>query len=77
MDSITTTRGGPPIFEGPQGRKVPLQQGSVPASQLPGGNVAGNYTIWVKDGNGERDSQNHTFTLHGNDGEVWLIFDQN
>ena len=39
--------------------------------------MAGTYTIWVKDGNGERDSQNQTFTLHGNQGLVWLIFDQN
>jgi hypothetical protein len=39
--------------------------------------VAGHYTIWVKDGNGERDSQNFTFTVPDGQGEVWLIFDQN
>ena len=70
------TRGGTNVVEGPQGKKYNYSK-AVPASQLPGGNVAGNYTIWVKDGNGERDSQNQTFTLHGNQGFVWLIFDQN
>ena len=48
-----------------------------PLSQVPGGNVAGNYTIWVKDGTGERDSQNYTFTVSEGNGEVWLIFAQN
>lgn len=70
------TRGGASTFRGPVGDKYHYSKG-VPASQLPGGNVAGTYTIWVKDGNGERDSQNQTFTLHGNQGLVWLIFDQN
>jgi len=70
------TRGGTNIVEGPQGRKYHYSR-AVPASQLPGGNVAGTYTIWVMDGNRERDSQNQTFTLHGNQGFVWLIFDQN
>ena len=69
------TRGGTHVIEGPRGRKYHYDK-SISASQLPGGNVAGTYTIWVKDGNGERDSQNHTFTLHGNQGLVWLIFDQ-
>ncbi len=69
------TRGGTSIIEGPKGRVYNYDK-SVSASQLPGGNVAGNYTIWVKDGNGERDSQNYNFTLHGNQGLVWLVFDQ-
>ena len=69
------TRGGTNTIEGPRGRVYNYNK-SVSASQLPGGNVAGTYTIWVKDGNGERDSQNHTFTLHGNQGLVWLVFDQ-
>ncbi|MBP7960565.1 MAG: SH3 domain-containing protein [Caldilineaceae bacterium] len=43
---------------------------------LPGGTVAGNYTGWVLDGNGERDSQNFSFTLGGGQGEVWIQFDQ-
>ena len=68
------TRGGTHVIEGPKGRKYNYDK-SISASQLPGGNVAGTYTIWVKDGNGERDSQNFTFTVpDGNQGEVWLIF---
>jgi len=70
------TRGGTNVIEGPRG-KVYHYDKSVSASSLPGGNVAGTYTIWVKDGNGERDSQNYNFTLHGNQGLVWLVFDQN
>ena len=69
------TRGGTNIIEGPRGRVYNYDK-SVSASQLPGGNVAGSYTIWVKDGSGERDSQNYGFTLHGNQGLVWLVFDQ-
>ena len=42
-----------------------------------GGNVNGNYTIWVMDGNGKRDSENFTFTVSDNKGEVWFIFTQN
>ena len=70
------TRGGRDIIPGPRGRLYHYEK-SIPASQLPGGNVAGTYTIWVKDGNGERDSQNHTFTMSGNQSLVWLVFDQN
>ena len=70
------TRAGTNVIEGPRG-KVYHYDKSVSASSLPGGNVAGTYTIWVKDGNGERDSQNYNFTLHGNQGLVWLVFDQN
>lgn len=40
------------------------------------GSVAGNYTIWVLDGNGERDSQDYTFTVPEGQGEVWIQFDQ-
>jgi hypothetical protein len=43
---------------------------------LPGGTVAGNYTIWVLDGNGERDSQNFNFTVPDGQGEVYILFDQ-
>ena len=70
------TRAGASTFDGPKGNIYHYSKG-VPASQLPGGNVAGTYTIWVKDGSGERDSQNETFTLHGNQGLIWLVFDQN
>lgn len=44
--------------------------------QLPGNSVAGNYTIWVLDGNGERDSQTFTFSVPEGQGEVWIKFDQ-
>lgn len=44
--------------------------------QLPGGTVAGNYQIWVLDGNGERDSQTFSFTVPEGQGEVWMLFDQ-
>ena len=71
-----TTRGQNSTHNGPQGNKYNYLK-TVPLSQVPGGNVAGNYTIWVKDGTGERDSQNYTFTVSGGNGEVWLIFAQN
>lgn len=45
-------------------------------SSLPGGTVAGNYSIWVLDGNGERDSKTFTFTVPDGQGEVWMEFDQ-
>ena len=70
------TRAGTSTFRGPKGNIYHYTK-SVSASQLPGGNVAGTYTIWVMDGNRERDSQNFQFTLHGNQGLVWLVFDQN
>ena len=70
------TRAGASTFGGPKGNIYHYTKG-VSASQVPGGNVAGTYSIWVKDGTGERDSQNFTFTVHGNQGLVWLVFDQN
>ena len=76
MAWITTRAAGDRPRRGPKGDKYNYEK-TISASQLPGGRVAGNYTIWVKDGNGERDSQNQTFTLHGNHGLVWLVFDQN
>ncbi len=71
-----TTRGQNSTHNGPQGNKYNYLK-TVPLSQVPGANVVGNYTIWVKDGTGERDSQNYTFTVSGGNGEVWLIFAQN
>lgn len=44
---------------------------------LPGNNVAGNYELWVLDGNGERDSRNIPFTVPDGQGLVWMILDQN
>ncbi|MXY95827.1 MAG: SH3 domain-containing protein [Caldilineaceae bacterium SB0670_bin_27] len=71
-----STRGGNSTHQGPQGNKYNYLK-AVPLGQLPGGNVAGNYTIFVRDGNGERDSQNYYFSISGGNGEVWLIFAQN
>jgi hypothetical protein len=44
--------------------------------KLPGNTLAGNYTLWVLDGNGERDSRNVTFSVPGNSGLIWIKFDQ-
>ena len=44
--------------------------------KLPGNTVAGNYTLWVLDGNGERDSRNITFSVPANSGLIWIQFDQ-
>lgn len=70
------TRAGTSTFRGPKGDIYHYSK-DISFSQLPGGNAAGNYTIWVKDGNGERDSQNYHFTMSGNQNLIWLVFDQN
>ena len=49
---------------------------SLGVDKLPGNTVAGNYTLWVLDGNGERDSRNVTFNVPGNNGLIWTQFDQ-
>jgi hypothetical protein len=49
---------------------------SLGVDKLPGNTVAGNYTLWVLDGNGERDSRNITFSVPGNSGLIWIQFDQ-
>ena len=74
--STTLRAAGNSTHRGPQGDKYNYLK-TVPLSQVPGGNVAGNYSIFVRDGNGERDSQNFGFTVSGSNGEVWLIFAQN
>ena len=45
-------------------------------NQIPGNTVAGNYTMYVLDGNGERDSQDFGFSIPDGQGEVWLSWDQ-
>ncbi len=60
--------------QGPQGKYN--YEYKIGRDQLPGGNVAGNYIIWVLDGNGERDSQTFSFTVPEGQGEVWMVFDQ-
>ncbi len=49
---------------------------SIGFDRLPGSTVAGNYVIWVLDGNRERDSLNYTFALSEGNGLVWIEFDQ-
>jgi len=44
--------------------------------KLPGNNVAGNYTMFVLDGNGERDSQDLNFSVPEGQGEVRVVWDQ-
>ncbi len=48
----------------------------IAPSSIPGGTVAGNYAIWVLDGNGERDSQTFSVSIPDGQGEVWMQFDQ-
>ena len=60
--------------QGPQGKYN--YEYKIGRDQLPGGNVAGTYQIWVLDGNGERDSQTFSFTVPDGQGEVWMLFDQ-
>ena len=71
-----TTRGQNNTHNGPQGNKYNYLK-AVPSSQVPGGNVAGNYTVFVRDGNRNRVSQDYTFTVSAGNGEIWLIFAQN
>jgi cell division septation protein DedD len=63
-----------PAQQGPQGTYN--YEYKLAPNQLPGGTVAGNYVIWVLDGNGERDSQTFSFTVPEGQGEVWIQFDQ-
>jgi SH3-like domain-containing protein len=44
--------------------------------KLPGNAIAGNYTLWVLDGTGERDSRNINFTISGTQGLLWIKLDQ-
>lgn len=43
---------------------------------IPGNTVAGNYVMYVLDGNGERDSTDISFTIPEGQGEVWIKWDQ-
>ncbi len=50
---------------------------SLGTGDLPGNTVAGAYTIWVLDGNGERDSDVFHFNIDNpQNGLVWIKFDQ-
>lgn len=50
---------------------------AIPAGQLPGGTVNGTYSMYVLDGNRERDSRDISFTIGDNQGFVWIQWDQN
>ena len=43
---------------------------------IPGNTVAGNYVMFVLDGNGERDSRDLNFSIPDGQGEVWIEWDQ-
>lgn len=51
-------------------------QAKIGAGDLPGGTLEGTYSIWVLDGNRERDSE--VFQLHvpAGQGDIWIQFDQ-
>lgn len=60
--------------DGPLGRYN--YEYSIGSSNLPGRNVAGNYEMWVIDGNGERDSRNIQFSVPDGQGILWIEWDQ-
>lgn len=74
-----------PISDGVRSQVDVRQQGmlgeynyeyKVGLGDIPGNNVAGNYVLYVLDGNGERDSRDVGFTVPDGQGEVWIEFDQ-
>jgi SH3-like domain-containing protein len=71
-DSVRSVTGG--LNQGTLGRYN--YEYKLGLSSLPGNNVAGNYVIWVLDGNGERDSQTFSFSVPDGQGELWIEFDQ-
>jgi hypothetical protein len=71
-DNVRSVTGAP--SQGPLGKYN--YEYTLGLDKLSGNNVAGNYTLWVLDGNGERDSRNITFSVPGNSGQVWIQFDQ-
>lgn len=60
--------------DGPAGKYN--YEAKINASDLPGGSLAGTYFFWVLDGNRERDSDVFRLDLGGNEGEVYIEFDQ-
>ena len=71
-DSVRSIAGA--TSQGPLGKYN--YEYAIGLSRLPGNTVAGNYTLWVLDGNGERDSRNVTFTVPDGQGQIWIQFDQ-
>ena len=73
--ALTTRRASP--FKTNPARWASTTTSTRPVcDSLPGNTVAGNYVIWVLDGNRVRDSQNFSFTVPDGQGEVWIEFDQ-
>ena len=72
-DSVRSFDPSVGMRDGPNGKYN--YEHKIPPDTIPGG-VAGNYTIWVLDGNGERDSQSFNFTVPDGQGEVYILFDQ-
>ncbi len=48
----------------------------IATSSIPGNNIAGNYVVYVLDGNGERDSEDFSVNVPDGQGEIWIMFDQ-
>jgi hypothetical protein len=69
-----SVRSGPGVSQGSQGRYN--YEYAMGVDKLPGNTVAGNYRMYVLDGNGERDSRDLNFSLGGNQGLVWVQWDQ-
>ena len=74
-----------PISDGVRSIAKSSQQGTlgpynyeykVGLNGIPGNTVAGNYVMYVLDGNGVRDSQDISFTIPEGQGEVWVKWDQ-
>jgi uncharacterized protein YraI len=73
-DSVRSFDPSVGMRDGPNGKYN--YEYKVGLDSIPGGTVAGNYTIWVLDGNGERDSQSINFSVPDGQGEIWMLFDQ-
>ncbi len=74
-----------PILDGTRSIVLEKSQGALGAfnyeykigiGDIPGNTVAGNYVMYVLDGNGERDSQDFGFGIPDGQGEVWIEWDQ-
>jgi hypothetical protein len=51
-------------------------EAKIGASNLPGGTLEGTYSIWVLDGNRERDSEVFQLNVPAGQGDIWIQFDQ-
>ena len=60
--------------QGPQGQFN--YEAKIGKDQLPGGNLEGEYFLWVLDGNRERDSEVFKMYVPPTQGEIYIVFDQ-